>query len=176
MTFETSPLRLWRALAREERAAAAREFWNRPPEATAAVAAREVVALLRVRPQAFHKVPLEQRVRALAGLATPPESLAEALLVALHVGARRALLADFLAAAGIAHEEGLIADDAELPDLDDAAAHRALAALRAKGHPDAAIGVYWNALWLQDRARWAALEAAASGLAGPAPLNPPAGG
>lgn len=164
MPFETSPHRLWRALAREERVAAARAFWNRPTEEAAAVAAREVVNLLRVRPQAFQKVPLGQRVSALAGLANPPETLADALLVSLHVGERRALLGDFLDAAGIPHEEGLIAEDAELPGLDAEGARAALAALRAKGHADAAIRVYWNALWLQDRERWAALEPFAAEL------------
>jgi hypothetical protein len=164
MDFETSPLRLWRTLSREDRAAAARAFWNHPPTEAAAVAAREVVNLLRVRPQAFQKIPLEQRVRALAGLASPPESLAESLLVSLHVGERRALLVEFLDAAGIPHEEGLIAEDAELPELDVGRARGALAALRASGHPDAAIRVYWNALWLQDRARWTALEPLAAEL------------
>jgi hypothetical protein len=164
MSFETSPLRLWRALAREDRVAAARAFWNRPTEEAGALATREVVTLLRVRPQAFQKIPLEQRVRALAGLANPPESLADALLVALHVGERRGLLTDFLDAAGIPHEEGLIAEDAELPELGEAATSAALAALRAKGHADSAIRVYWNALWLQDRVRWAALEPLAAEL------------
>jgi hypothetical protein len=164
MSFETSPLRLWRALAREDRVAAARAFWNRPTEEAGALATKEVVTLLRVRPQAFQKIPLEQRVRALAGLANPPESLADALLVALHVGERRGLLTDFLDAAGIPHEEGLIAEDAELPELGEAAVRAALAALRAKGHADPAIRVYWNALWLQDRARWAALEPLAAEL------------
>jgi hypothetical protein len=164
MDFETSPLRLWRALPREDRAAAARAFWNHPPAEAAAVAAREVVNLLRVRPQAFQKIPLEQRVRALAGLASPPDTLAESLLVSLHVGERRTLLVEFLDAAGIPHEEGLIAEDAELPELDATRARGALAALRAKGHADGAIRVYWNALWLQDRARWAALEPLAAEL------------
>jgi hypothetical protein len=157
MPFETSTARLWRALARADRLTAASAFWSRPSEEGAKLAAREIVQLLRVRPQALGRVALDQRVRALAGLAHPPEALADALLLALHVGERRGLLADFLDAAGIPHEEGLIAEDAELPALDRDAAGRALAALRAKGHAPAAIRVYWNALWLQDRERWAAL-------------------
>lgn len=157
MSFETSALRLWRTLPREERLEAARAFWERPTEEAAVAAAQEVVKILRVRPQAFHKVPLDQRVRAVAGLATPPESLAEALLLSLHVGARRPLLGAFLDALAIPHEEGLIDEETEVAPPTETAARAALASLRAD-HSDAAIRLYWNALWLQDRERWAALE------------------
>ncbi len=160
MSFEPSTSRLWRTLPREVRLEAARAFWNRPGEEAAALAAQEIVKLLRVRPQAFLKVPTEQRVRALAGLAAPPEALAEALVLALHVGARRDLLAAFLDALGITHEEGMLADDAEFPPPDEAAARGALAQLTGRFDADA-IRVYWNALWLQDRERWGALELAA---------------
>jgi hypothetical protein len=63
VTFETTPLKLWRALPREDRVEAARAFWERPTEEAGALAAREIVNILRVRPQAFHKVPLVERVR-----------------------------------------------------------------------------------------------------------------
>ncbi|GMU64700.1 MAG: hypothetical protein AMXMBFR36_09740 [Acidobacteriota bacterium] len=164
MTFETTPLKLWRALPREDRVEAARAFWERPTEEAGALAAREIVNILRVRPQAFHKIPIEQRVRAVAGLAHPPDALADALLLSLHVGARRALLGDFLDALGIEHEEGLIADDVELPAIDEPRVRAALDALRAKGHGAAAIATYWNALWLQDPERWGPLEKVAAGL------------
>ena len=164
MAFEITTLRLWRTLSREDRLAAARAFWNRPPEEAAVAAAREIVQILKVRPQAFHQVPLEQRVRALAGLAAPPEALAEALLVALHVESRRELLGAFLDALGIPHEAGMIAEDAEFEPPGAAATGAALAALAAR-FPAEQIRVYWNTLWLQDRARWAALEPAAAALA-----------
>lgn len=164
MTFETTPLKLWRALPREDRVEAARAFWERPTEEAGAIAAREIVNILRVRPQAFHKVPIEQRVRAVAGLAHPPDALADALVLSLHVVARRTLLVDFLDALGIAHEEGLIAEDAELPEVDEERVRRALDELRGKGHGDRAIATYWNALWLQDPERWGPLETVAAGL------------
>jgi hypothetical protein len=157
--FETSSLKLWRSLAREDRLEAARAFWERPPQEAGVAAAQEIVKILRVRPQAFHKIPIGQRVSALAGLAHPPENLADALLVALHVGARRPLLVDFLDRLAIPHEEGLISDEAELPEITEAAAREALAALELR-HPARSIRVYWNALWLQDPVRWRALETA----------------
>jgi hypothetical protein len=164
VTFETTPLKLWRSLPREERALAARAFWEHPTEEAGALAAREIVNILRVRPQAFHKIRIEQRVRAVAGLAHPPDALADALVLSLHVVARRTLLVDFLDALGIAHEEGLIAEDAELPEIDEARVRRALDALRARGHGDRAITTYWNALWLQDPGRWAPLATVAGEL------------
>jgi hypothetical protein len=159
--FEPTSVKLWRSLAREDRLEAARAFWDRPPRDAGPAAALEIVKLLRVRPQAFAKIPLGQRVSALAGLANPPESLADALLVALHVGSRRALLADFLDRIAVPHEEGLIAEDAELPELEVERARQVLGELEMR-HKPAAIRVYWNALWLQDPKRWHALAAAAS--------------
>ena len=160
MPFETNSLRLWKNLPRPERELAARTFWQHPPQEAAVLAAREVVQLLRVRPQAFHKIPVEARVRALAGLANPSEGVAEALLVALHLDARRPLLVDFLDALGVAHEEGLIPEDAEITPPDDAQL-APIAAELATRHGAAAVRLYWNVLWLQDRERWTALESSA---------------
>lgn len=163
MPFEPSAPRLWKRLAREERERAARAFWQRPPEAAAAMAAREIVQLLKMRPQAFGKLSPEARVRSLAGLAQPPDALAEALLVALHLEERRPLLAAFLDALAIPHDEGVIAEEVEIAPVTPERARAALAALRS-AHPAAAIRVYWNALWLQDRERWAGLAAVADEL------------
>ena len=158
MSFEPTPLRLWRALPREVRIEAARAFWERPSEEAALAAAREIVQILRVRPQAFHKIPIDQRVRAVAGLAHPPETLVDALLVSLHVGPRRKLLADFLDALGIEHDEGLIDEDAELPQSIEVPTVRAALDRLRPLHAPELIRVYWNALWLQDPGRWSALE------------------
>ncbi|MGH7336325.1 MAG: hypothetical protein ACREI7_01985 [Myxococcota bacterium] len=157
MPFESSPLRLWKSLSKSEREQAARAFWEHPPEEAAPAAAREIVKLLRVRPQAFGKIALESRVKALAGLANPPDAVAEALVVALHLGPRRPLLVDFLDQLGVANEEGLISEETEVAPPEEAAVRQAAKAL-AERHDVAAIRVYWNALWLQDANRWQALE------------------
>jgi len=163
MSFETSTVRLWRSLERSDRTAAATAFWQHPPQELAALAAQDIVKLLRVRPQAFHKVPLQQRVNALAGLAHPSDAVAEALLVALHLEARRQLLIDFLDAIGVAHEEGLLEADAEFPPPDETTVRSALATLRER-HPADQIRLYWNALWLQDPDHWSALATTADEL------------
>ena len=156
MPFEPTAARLWKRLDRAARERAAQAFWERPPEPAAAAAARAVVELLRMRPQAFARLAPEARVRALARLAQPPESVAEALLVALHLSERRELLAAFLGALAVPHEDGLIAEEVEIAPVDATRGRAALAALRAAHQPEA-IRLYWNALWLQDRERWAGL-------------------
>jgi len=86
----------------------------------------------------------------------PGESLAQGLLVALHLAERRPLLGAFLDALGLVHEDGVLDDESD----DGAAvsveqARRARAAL--EGYPEAQVEVYLNTLWLQDPERWAAL-------------------
>jgi hypothetical protein len=158
--FAPTAARLWRSLDPPTRERAAHAFWQRPPEEAAAAAARALVELLRIRPQAFARLAPEARVRALARLAQPPEAVADALLVALHLAERRALLAAFLDALGVPHDEGMIGEEVEIAPVDAARARRTLVGLRA-AHPPAAIRLYWNALWLQDRERWAGLAAVA---------------
>jgi len=46
--------------------------------------------------------------RTLAAVLDPGEALAAALLVALHLGPRREMLARFLDAAGLEHEDGMM--------------------------------------------------------------------
>jgi len=161
MPFETSPLRLWKSLPRPDREEAAKAFWSHPPEHAGAEAAREIMNLLRVRPQAFHKIPLASRVRALAGLAHPPESVADALVLALHLDSRRQLLVDFLDALGVEHQDGMIDEETEVPAPTLEAVRAAAPPLVARHSADA-VRVYWNALWMQDRERWAALETVAA--------------
>jgi hypothetical protein len=77
--------------------------------------------------------------------------------VALHLGERRPLLAAFLDALGLPHEDGILKQEADArrpPDQAEArAALRALAAF-----PREQVGLYFNALWLQDPERWRVLE------------------
>jgi hypothetical protein len=78
--------------------------------------------------------------------------------VALHLGGRRSMLATFLDAAGLPHENGVLKDDAETAAVPADAAEKGIAALRAAGHTPDQIRTYLNTLWLQDPDRWKALE------------------
>jgi hypothetical protein len=161
MEFDLSAARIWRRLGREEKLAAARHFWADPTSEAVGVADAAIVKVLHVRPQAVRTLPVERKVGALASVNEPSELLAASLLVALHLGERRPLLAAFLDAASLPHDNGLLAEDASAAPVAEATARRAVEAVRA-AFPADQVRTYLNTLWLQDHDRWEALERAAS--------------
>jgi hypothetical protein len=159
LAFETTAVRLWKRLTPNERLDAATAFWNEPPQEALAGALGAVVKARRLRPQVARSLPAGERARILAGVLDPGESVAASLLVALHLAQRRPLLAAFLDALGLAHEDGVLEDeegDAPAP-LADGAVRAAIESLRT-AHDAHEVQVYLNTLWLQDPERWAALE------------------
>jgi hypothetical protein len=137
--------------------AAASHFWREPAQDVLGAALAALVKARRVRPQVARALPPEEQARALAGVLDPGEPLAAALLVALHLGERRAVLATFLDAAGLTHEEGILREEGDVPPLPEAAARAGVRALRA-AYPREQVETYLNTLWLQDPDRWQALE------------------
>jgi hypothetical protein len=150
---------VWKRLSREERVAAATHFWREPSEDVVGSALSAVVKARHLRPQVARSLPAEEQARALAGVLDPGEPLAGALLVALHLGERRAMLSTFLDAAGLPHEEGILreAEGEEPPPLPEEAARAGVRALSA-AYPRVQVETYLNTLWLQDPDRWRALE------------------
>jgi hypothetical protein len=118
-----------------------------------------------MRPQAARSLPDEEKSRVLASVLEPGEGVAATLIVALHVGERRPLLAAFLDALGLPHEDGILKEEADdAPPLTEVAARCGVAAL-ASVFPRPQVLGYLNALWLQDPERWGALERAPEWLA-----------
>jgi hypothetical protein len=163
--IETSAVRVWRRLGREDRLAAAAAFWRDPPEILVATALGSIIAARHLRPQAARALSEEARVQALAAILDPGEALASSLLVALHLDQRRGLLAAFLDAVGLPHEDGLLQEDeaAVHPPLSEDTARAGVQALASR-FPLDQVRTYLNTLWLQDPERWAALEKAAEWL------------
>jgi hypothetical protein len=160
MTFEPTAARLWKHLSRADRLLAATCFWREPPQEMLGSALGAIVKARRMRPQAARALSDEARSQALAGILDPGEGLAAALLVALHLGERRPLLRAFLDALGLPHEDGILKEEADaLPPPTPQALQSALGALDAFARPE--VEAYMNTLWLQDPARWAALESVA---------------
>lgn len=159
MDFETTAVRLWKHLTPEERLAASAAFWNEPPQEVLAGALGAIIKARRLRPQVARTLPASERTRILASLLDPGESVAASLLVALHLAERRKLLAAFLDQLGLPHEEGVLKEDetqAQAP-ISEERARAGATALRA-AFPEHQVQVYFNALWLQDPERWAALQ------------------
>jgi hypothetical protein len=160
MRFEPTAARLWKKLSREERTAAAAAFWKETPPEVAGPALAALVQARHMRPQVARSLPPEEQARALASVLNLGEPVAASLLVALHLGERRPMLAVFLDAAGLAHDNGVLKDD-EGGDaaVGEAAARKGVEALRAAGHTADQVRTYLNTLWLQDPDRWKSLEA-----------------
>jgi hypothetical protein len=155
MPFEKTATRLWKRLTREERLAAASAFWRETPQEVAGSALAAIVKARRLRPQVARALDDEEKARTLASVLDPGETVASALLVALHLGERRPILASFLDAAGLPHENGVLKEEDTTALTEDAARAgvRALAASYPRDH----VETYLNTLWLQDPDRWEAL-------------------
>jgi hypothetical protein len=159
VSFETRAARLWKRLSREERLAAATRFFEHPSAELVASADAAIMRARRLRPQVARGLPAEEKARVLGTVLDPDEALASALVVALHLGERRALLSAFLDSLGLAHEDGVLTDEGEAQPIAEEPARRAVAALAAS-FPRAEVVTYLNALWLQDPERWGVLERA----------------
>ena len=157
MKFESTAGKVWKHMSREDRLAAARSFFKEPSQETIGLALAALVKMRRMRPQAARALPPDEQARTLAAVIDPGEALASSLLVSLHLGERRPMLATFLDAAGLPHENGLLKEEADAIVLSEANVSAGLSALQ-KAHSPEEIQTYLNTLWLQDPDRWALLE------------------
>jgi hypothetical protein len=158
MDFEETAVRLWKRLEREEKIAAATRFFEEPSQEVYGSALGAIVKARHLRPQVARSMAPEEQARALASVLDPGEPVAAALLVALHLGPRRAMLATFLDAVGLPHEDGILKDEADAVTIDDAHLRGGIKALQAR-FSASEIQAYLNTLWLQDPDRWSALRA-----------------
>ena len=137
---------------------AAEAFWRDPEGLEQHVEAMALLAgRLKARPRFIQSLPVEKRARHLAHAPAIPEILAARLLVSYHLAHQRPMMATFLDAVGVAHDNGLITADPDGPIPADKVALgvKALAA----AHPAEDLRLYFGTLLAQDPATWAALEA-----------------
>jgi hypothetical protein len=157
MNFEETAVRLWKRLERDEKVAAAGRFFAEPPQEVYGSALGAIVKARHLRPQVARSMSPEEQGRALASVLDPGEPVAAALLVALHLGARREMLTAFLDAVGLPHEDGILKEEADAVTLDDKRLRAGLDSLKPRftAHQ---IRTYLNTLWLQDPDRWDGLR------------------
>src|SRR5688500_8481838 len=106
------PSHLWKQLSSERKLRAAEAFWkddNAGMEHAEAVA--YIAQRIKFRPKSVFVLPVEKKARHLLSLPTVSELVAARLLVAYHLDQQRPMMGSFLDALGIAHEDGLIADE-----------------------------------------------------------------
>ncbi len=163
MTLHATATCLWKSFPPEERLAAAKAFFAEPPAELAPTALGVLAKARHMRPQAARALAPEAQARILASVLDPGEPLAQGLLVSLHLAERRPILAAFLDALGLPHENGVLKDEPEAPPpLKEEDARRAIGALAS--FPRAQVLTYVNTLVLQDPDRWAVLAHAAEWL------------
>lgn len=151
------PARLWRLMPLDLRIGAATAFWT---DEQAALERAEAVALIakqiKFRPKSVLALPVERKAKHLAGLPQISDLLAARLLVSYHLEHQRSMMASFLDLLGMAHEDGLIADESPAAP-EPAVLDRAVTAL-ATQYPAAAVSRYfWTLLW-QDPETWGGLQ------------------
>ncbi|MBI3049353.1 MAG: hypothetical protein HYY76_13695 [Acidobacteria bacterium] len=150
------PSQLWKRLSPDRKLQAAEAFWrdeNAASEQADAIAA--IAQRIRFRVKSVHAMPLEKKVRQLLALPAVSEAVAARLLVAYHLAHQRPMMGRFLDALGIAHEDGLIADEnlaAPPPDR-----LRAAAQTLASSCPADEVSLYFSTLLWQDPETWSSL-------------------
>jgi hypothetical protein len=143
-------------MSEEQRLRAADAFWREDASADQQIEAMVLLAQkLKARPRYIATLPVEKKARHLAHYVGMPDVLAARLLVSYHLGHQRPMMAAFLDALGIVHDNGLIND--ELAGAVPADTLKAGADALAAAYPAADVRLYFETLLLQDPETWGAL-------------------
>jgi hypothetical protein len=158
------PSQLWKQLSAERKTQAAEAFWrDENAEMEQAEAVATIAQRLKFRPKSAYSLPIDKKVKYLVTMPAVSEIVAARLLVAYHLEHQRAMMGSFLDALGIAHENGLIADENVEPP--DAERLKTAAATIAKSYPPEDVALYLSTLLWQDPDTWGGLFKAPEVLA-----------
>jgi hypothetical protein len=153
---EFRPTRIWKRLSADRRIKAAEVFWadeqstDQQIEAVAAIANH-----MKFRTKSVISLPLERKAKYLATLPGISETVAARALVSYHLEHQRPMMAAFLDALGIAHENGLINE--ENVSAPDGERVQAAAAVLAETYAADDISLYFSTLVSQDPETWGEL-------------------
>jgi len=151
-----------------QRLAGAEAFWRETENDVEVQHAEAIITLARrmnFRPKSMAALPVERRAKLLAQLSEVSDAVATRALISYHFTTRRDLMAAFLDALGIAHENGVIKDESvAAPSKDQLVG--AIAKVRAS-FPAEDVDLYLHTLATLDGDTWAAVDEALT-AAGPA--------
>jgi hypothetical protein len=151
-----TPTRLWKNMTPAQRLAAAKAFWLDEQATDDQIQAVGLIAQQRkFRAKTVVEMDVARKARQLSGIVTLPEALAARVLVVYHLAEKRPMMAAFLDALGLAHENGLIQEDNVKPDVSKFAT--AVSAIR-QSFPAEDVTLYLNTLVCQDPETWGALS------------------
>jgi hypothetical protein len=151
------PSLLWKQMSDDRRRQAAEAFWrdedgaNQQAEAITAIAQR-----LKFRTKSVVVLPAARKIKYLLDLPGLPESVAARILISHHIAHRRALMAAFLDALGVTHDNGMISEEAVVPNEPDKI-HAAVEAI-ASSFPAEDVALYLSTLSWQDPQTWGVLS------------------
>ena len=151
------PSHLWKLLTPERKQQAAEAFWH--DENAAMEQGEAIVAIamrIKFRVKSVREMPVEKKARHLIALGNVSEMIAARLLVAFHLTHQRPMMASFLDALGIAHEDGLISGE-EVPEQSPEKLKEAASAI-AKSYPAEDVSLYLSTLVWQDPETWGGLK------------------
>lgn len=158
-----TPSRLWKRMTSEQRLQAAHAFWRDEQATDDQVQAVLLIAQQKkFRPKTIIALDEDRKARHLATLPNLPETLAARALVLYHLAEQRDMMAAFLDALGIAHENGVIQEDEIKPD--PAKIPQAVETI-AQNFPRDSVWLYLNTLLAQDPETWREVEKALPQLA-----------
>ena len=135
---------------------AAELFWGDEQSAEQQVEACATIAThMKFRAKSVLNLPLEKKTRYLVGLPQISDAVAARALVNYHLGLKRDMMADFLDALGVGHEEGLIKEDTVVKPESEKL--RAAADQIAAKYPADDVSLYFFTLVSQDPETWGEL-------------------
>ncbi|HVZ22376.1 MAG TPA: hypothetical protein VG871_14990 [Vicinamibacterales bacterium] len=147
------PSRIWRRMPLDRRVEAAELFWNDEQSADQQMEAVSAIAShMKFRAKSVLALPPERLAKYLAQLPNTSDAIAARALVSYHLERQRAMMAAFLDALGIPHENGLIND--EHVAKPDAGKLRDAAATLAASYPAEDVWLYLSTLVSQDPETW----------------------
>jgi hypothetical protein len=140
----------------DSRRQAAEAFWRSENDASEQAEVINLIAQrLKFRTKSVVVLPVAKKTQYLLSLLSLPEMVAARLLIAYHITHQRALMGAFLDALGVAHNDGMIAEETEVSP--DAARIRAAAQTIASSFPPEDVALYLSTLYWQNPETWAAL-------------------
>lgn len=158
------PSRLWKDMPADKRLLAADAFWR---EDQADVQMQHIDAVVSIarrlnfRPKSVQALPVERKAKHLSQMGEVSDAVATRALISYHFTAKRELMAAFLDALGIKHENGLINEESVPPPSKDRIA-AAITTLKA-AFPAEDVDLYLKTLSALDEETWAEVEAAMAG-------------
>jgi hypothetical protein len=150
------PVRLWKRMSAEQRLAASEPFWADEQSTDQQIEAVALIAShMKFRTKSVLALAPEKRIKYLAALPTISDAIAARALVSYHLERQRPMMAAFLDSLGVAHENGLIAD--ETVTAPEPAKLAAAAKALAGAFPIEDVRLYFSTLVSQDPDTWGGL-------------------